>query len=156
MRELHLYEKPLALQTAQAANLNRDQKKRRQPFVMDDFYLYQPKDELNLPAERYGAAAVALAEAGLFPSFALFCFPELRKNANDTLPPTLVAFVGDGAVLLAPTAGDNTIHGLLIAEHAVSSQLVDMKSPCGQTITAQMPIIKDEVMAEEDVTLPLY
>ena len=152
---MHLYEKPIALQTTQTANLNRDQKKKRQPYTMEDFYLYQPQDTQNMPSGRYGAAAIALAEAGMFPPFALFCFPELRKNAGDNTP-TIIAYTHPGAVLLAPTLTDSGMHGLLIAEHSVSAQIIHMKDLDGQEIMVQMPIIKDEVMAEEDVTLPMY
>ena len=152
---MHLLEKPIALQTTQTANLNRDAKKRRQPFTMEDFYLYQPRDVQNLPSARYGAAAIALVESGEYPAFALFCFPELRRNAGENVP-TIIAYTHPSAILLAPTVTEGGMHGLLIAEHAVSAQMIHMKNADGQEIMVQMPIIKEEVMAEEDIILPVY
>ena len=152
--ELHAYERPLALQTAQAANLNRDSKKRKTPFSMDEFYLYQPLEDKNLPSSRYGAAAVYLAKEGILPAFSLFCFPELRKNSSGP-PPTVIALMHPQAILLAPTEGEGAVSGLLIAEVGVSDKLIEMTTPCGKTAFVYMPSIEDEVMAEEDVTLRL-
>ena len=146
-------ERPITLLATQAANLNRDAKKRRKPFEMDEFYLYQPIEDKNLPAERYGAAARWLAENQMFPAFALFCFPELNKRAGRNVP-TLVAFIHPSAILLAPTEVEEGWKGLLIAEHCVSNQTIEMRSPCGQEIKVKVPSVNDEVAAQEDITLP--
>ena len=145
-------ERPITLLATQAANLNRDVKKRRQPFEMEDFYLYQPIEDKNVPAERYGAAARWLAEKRLYPGFALFCFPELNKHAGKNVPP-LVAFLHPNAVLLAPTEAEEGWRGLLIAEHSASNKTLSMRSPCGQEIVVKIPSVNDEVAAQEDIML---
>ena len=145
-------EKPVALLTTQNANLNRDTKRKKQPFSMEDFYLFQPLEDKNLPAERYGAAAIWLATKEMFPSFALFCFPELRKNAGKQAP-TVVAYLHPSAVLLAPTETPEGLKGLLIVESVVSEQVITMRTPCGKEATVVIPSVRDEVAAEEDITL---
>lgn len=154
MRELHLQERPIAMLAAQNANLNRDVKKRKTPFALDDFYLYQPADMINAPAERYGAAAYWLVENQMYPSFALFCFPELNKRRGKNVP-TVVAYLHKHAVLLAPVKRDGFVKGLLIAENHVEHKVIDMRSPCGQEITVKIPGIGQEVAAQEDISLEL-
>jgi hypothetical protein len=152
--EAHYAERPISLLAAQQANLNRDEKKRRQPFDMDDFYLYQPNELRNAPAERYGAAAFWLVQNGMYPSWALFCFPELNKNRGKNVP-TLIAFLHPSAMLLAPTMREDGVVGLLIAEECVSNSEVTMRSPCGQEIQVKIPAVTDEVAAQEDIILQL-
>ena len=150
--ELHNQEKPITLMVTQTANMNRDPKKQKKAFEMEDFYLYQPMDQRNLPEERYGAAAMWLIEHEMYPGFALFCFSELRKNAGKNVP-TLISYNHPSAVLLAPTASPDGVKGLLIAEKAVSNEAITMRSPCGQEIRVMIPSILDEVAAQEDITL---
>jgi hypothetical protein len=152
--ESHKNERPIAMLAAQQANLNRDHKKRKTPFEMEDFYLYQPKEFKNAPAERYGAAALWLIENKLYPTWALFCFKELNKNRGKNIP-TLVAFLHPNAVILAPTVSETAVTGFLMAEHCVSNQILEMTSPCGQTVKVKIPAVRDEVAAEENISLPL-
>lgn len=150
--ESHRAERPISLLAAQSANLNRDSKKRKTPFELEDFYLYQPLEEKNLPEARNGASAIWLAKNEMFPAFALFCFPELRKNAGSQTP-TIVSYNHPHAILLAPTEKPEGVNGLLIAEKDVSNSIVTMTSPCGLSVRVRIPFINDEVAAEEDVTL---
>lgn|GEM_PF-1427273 len=150
--ESHRAERPVSLLAAQSANMNRDPKKRRVPFELEDFYLYQPLEEKRLPEARYGASALWLAENDLFPAFALFCFPDLRKNAGKNTP-TVVSLNHPNAILLAPVETPEGIKGLLIAEKNVSDSTISMSSPCGLSFLVKIPFINDEVAAEEDVTL---
>lgn len=150
--ELHEYEQPLALQTSQTANINRDVKRRKKPYEVSDFYMFQPKELTNTPAERYGAAAVSLANQSMLPGWSLFCFQELRKGAGRVVPP-LVAFMGEGALLLAPMETEMGWTGMLIAQKEASQKAVEMTSPCGRQITLRMPTILDPVAAEEDIEL---
>lgn len=145
-------ERPVSLLAAQTANLNRDPKKRKAPYNIDEFYLYEPIEAKNAPSERYGASAVWLAESGMMPSFALFCFPALRKSAGSNLP-TVISFGSSNAILLAPTEQYGGVKGLLVAEKSASGQVITMESPCGQSITVRMPIIASEVIAKEDIVL---
>lgn len=150
--ELHENEQPLALQTCQQANINRDPKKQRKAFTMDDFYLFQPRDMANTPSERYGAAAIHLAKQGLFPSFALFCFKELKQGAGGIVPP-LVAFQGSGAILLAPQRTELGWKGMLIASAEAADSDVVMTSPCGREVTLHIPVLEGQVAAEEGIEL---
>lgn len=152
-RDLHDLEKPVALQTAWHANSARDTKKRREPFKMDDFYLYQPKDERCLPEQRYGAAAKRLQEQGLYPVWALFCFPALLKVAEGA-PPPLVAFLAEDAILLGPAEQeDGSWRGLLIAEKTAGNRTVSFRSPCGRVVRLVIPTITEEVIADEEIRL---
>lgn len=151
--ELHAYERPHALHMQMVANFNRDKKKGK-PFSMDQFYLYQPLEHKNLPNGRYGAAAVALIEANLFPYWALFCYKELVQLASDT-PPDLLCYQSETAILLAPEQKDGDMVGLLIALEEASGQSQVMTSPCGKQLTTIIPQIKTKVIAEEDRRLPI-
>lgn len=151
--EMHKKEQPIALQTAWHANTQRDPKKRREPYAIEDFYMFQPKALRREPEERYGAAALSLQQKGLFPVWGLFCFPALRKAAKGAAPP-LVAFIADDAVLLAPSEVDEgKWGGLLIAEKSAGNRSVHFTSPCGREIDLLIPTIQDEVIADEEVTL---
>lgn len=155
MKELHYYEKPITLLATQTANLNRDVKVRKTPYMMEDFFLYQPPDMINAPEARFGAAAVWLVEQQMYPAFALFCFPELNRHKGTVLP-TIIAYLHESAVILAPIhQQDGTVKGLFIGEHAVSNTRIDMKSPCGREITIDVGAITDEVMAKEDAVFKL-
>ena len=150
--ELHEYEQPLALQTCQTANMNRDPKKQKTAFTLEDFYMFQPRDMAMVPSERYGAAAIYLVEHDQFPAWALFCFRELKKGAGGQAPP-LVAFVGPGAILLAPQQTDAGWRGMLIASAESADTDVQMTSPCGRSTVLHIPAIEGQVAAEEGVEL---
>lgn len=150
--ELHEYERPHSLHMAMVANHNRNEESRSEPFSPEDFFLYQPNDQENLPDHRYGAAAIALIEDDLFPSWALFCYKALAARSGGVAPP-LLAFMSEDAILLAPIPEGNGFKGLLIAREAASEQWVLMKSPCGKEETLQIPRIGSKVIASEDMVL---
>ncbi len=151
--EMHKLEQPMALQTAWHANMQRDPKKRREPYGIEDFYLFQPKNLRRQPEERFGAAAMFLQEKGLYPVWALFCFPALRKAAKGEAPP-LVAFVAPDAILLAPSeVEDGKWKGFLIAEKTAGNRSIHFRSPCGREVDLLVPTILDEVIADEEITL---
>lgn len=154
MMELHEYERPLALQTSQQANMNRDPKKNKKPYPIEDFYMYQPKELSDTPSERYGASALWLVQEGMFPGWALFCFQELRKGAGGNVPP-LVAFIGEGALLLAPVETSNGWTGMLVASQEAAGEKVKMTSPCGVEVQLLIPPLDGQVVAEENVELRL-
>jgi hypothetical protein len=152
LEELHHLERPTAVQSALLSNLNRNPKKSK-PVKPSDYYLYEPKDLKQVPGGRYGAAALWLIANKMFPPWALFCYKELVDNASETIP-TLVAFIGDGALLLAPTYGDHAWTGMLIATEVASDKWLDMKSPCGRSATLLIPKMPAKYWAKEDITLP--
>ena len=151
-KELHAHERPTALQTSLIANVNRDAKKQRKPYSPEDFYLYQSREEQDLPAGRCGAAALALIERHLFPSWALFCYKELASGAGST-PPSLLAFISDGAILLAPVKTENGYKGMLIAQEAAGNSWRQFKSPCGRVETLYIPKVPTKIMAQDNIIL---
>lgn len=134
------------------ANQGRDPKRKKTPFSMDDFYLYQPMADRNLPAGRFGAAALKLIKQGKYPAWALFCYKELAANSNAPAP-SLLCYEGDGFIVLAPVKKDNYVKGLLIAKESVSGQTMRAVSPTGEEIFLQLPEIPTKVIAEEDCEL---
>jgi len=147
-------ERPGALHMSMVANYNRDSKKQSKPYSMEDFFLFQPRQDQNLPAGRYGAAAMALISARQFPAWALFCYKEL-SSAGDQTPPVLLAFQSENAVLLAPMAVPGGFKGMLIAQEEAGEQWVKMTSPCGREVELFVPYIETKVVAKEDVILNL-
>ena len=77
---------------------------------MEDFYLYQPREDRDLPADRVGAAAMSLLKEGKYPSWALFCYKELAA-ASDAPVPALRAYQGEDFILLAPREQDGYMKG---------------------------------------------
>lgn len=133
--------------------MNRDSKKRRKPFKPDDFYFYANQDDLNLPDAKYGAAALALIRKEAFPNWALFVYADLKARANDALPPELLCFQCEDAILLAPDVDGNIASGMLIAASTASVGIREMVSPCGHKITARLPEISNKFEAFEDAEL---
>jgi hypothetical protein len=155
-RRLHEYEQPFALLMTQNAEANRDRKKKKDPFTMEDFYLFQAKEDRDIPKGRYGAAAMALIERRLFPAWALFVYKSLKESAQEGLrAPELLAFYCDRAILLAPEAIEGEVKGMLIARKEASNHKLILSSENGDKITLKMPTIDDEVVAIENSTLQI-
>lgn len=153
--QLHDYERPLSLLAYQNAEINRDRKKQRTPYRLEDFYFYADKELANLPEPRFGAAAMALIKNKLFPSWALFAYRELKERAGDALPPELLCVQCEDAILLAPNTESHSITGLLIACESASEQVRKMTSPCGLEVEVRMPVVSNKYEATEDAELRL-
>lgn len=153
-RSLHHNEAPIALLSSLIANANRDPKKRKEPFKMNDFFLFEPKDDKNIPTAVYGSAAMALAERGALPSWALFVFKDLKESADGT-PPSLLAYLCDDAMILAPVHTGYSVRGMIIAKYKASGQRRMMTSPCGRSVYVEIPAGNGQVFAKEDVELTL-
>lgn len=152
-RELFAYERPIAIQTSLHANFNRDAKKQRKPYKPEDFYLYQPKDDQDLPTGRCGAAAIALIQKRLFPSWALFCYKELASGSEGASAPPLLAFLSPTALLLAPVKVDGGYKGMLIAQEDAGNRWIEFKSPCGRVETLYVPNVPTKVIAQDNMIL---
>ena len=137
----HQLEKPIALQTSLQANQARDPKRRKTPYGLDDFYMFQPADQSKSASARYGSAAMQLIKDGLYPGWALFCFTDLTAEA-DGHPPVLLAFLAEDAILLGPVEKPDGFVGLLIAEESASEQIREFKSPCGMSVRLKVPYVK--------------
>lgn len=136
------------------ANRDRNPKNKKTPYSLEDFYLYQPKSDRNLPAGRFGAAAKELIKQGQFPSWALFCYKDLAINSDAPLPSRL-AYTGDDFIVLAPIRRDGVVKGLLIALESASGQIREALSPDGDKVFLHLPNIPTKVIAEEDVELQI-
>lgn len=151
--ELHAAERPVALNTQLLANLNRDSKKQKKPIPLEEFFLYQPREERDLPSGSAGAAAMELIKQRVFPSWALFCYKELAAGAAPE-PPTVLAFISKAAILLAPQrTASGGYKGLLIALEEGGDRWTTMESPCGKQVQLFIPPIPTKVVAEDSVTL---
>ena len=151
-RELHAAERPTSLLIAMQANQNRDPKKKKTPFSMEDFYLYQPMEDKNIPAGRYGAAALSLMKEGLFPHWALFCFKELTAAASEAIP-AVRAYIGQDFILLAPLRDNEHMKGLLIARESATGPARRAVSPEGVEVFLDIPYVPTKIIATEDLSL---
>ena len=154
-RELHEYERPITILAVQQAEINRDKKKKKKPFEMEDFYLYSNQEDKDSIDSIYGAAAVELIKSRNFPSWALFVYKELLEKAAESVAPTVLCYQCDHAILLAPQIEDATCRGMLIAVEAARYQTLEMHSPCGKSIRLRMPDIRSKVIAEENCYLDI-
>jgi len=145
---LHEEERPTSMLMSLTANSQRDPKKKKEPFSLDDFYLYQPRDSQDMPAERYGTAALGLIKRRLMPSWALTFYSKLAASAGGPEPP-LLAFIGEDFILLAPVKTSTGYTGLLIAQESASKQIRTASSPCGTNVTICLPEVSTKIIAEE-------
>lgn len=149
-------ERPTAVLTAMFANVNRDQKKNRKGYSASDFYLYEPKEQQDLPHGSFGAAAMSLIKQQKFPSWALFCYKALHDaSLGSPIPPKDLALIADGAMLLAPIATDEGFSGMLICTEAASDKILEFRDDNGNTYLLETPPQPTKFVAEEDVTLYL-
>ena len=151
---LHQLEAPTALLCSLFVNSKRDPKKQKTPYKIDDFFLYQPQDAQDIPTGIYGAAAMKLIENNNFPTWALTFYSDLKKGAAGT-PPKLLAYQHQNAIVLAPVIDGETIKGMLIADYAVSEQIIELQSNHGDMIRLQMPKLNSQYSAQEDITLQI-
>lgn len=121
---------------------------------MSDFFLYQPIDSKNLPSSVYGAAALELMRLECLPSWSLFAFKALKDCAAG-FPPSLLAFIGDDCMILAPRFEGKEISGMVIALESSYNKTRKLKSPCGQSVIVRMPKLIGKYSAEENVSMQL-
>lgn len=151
--ELHENERPVSLMMLQTAEMNRDRKKQRKPHTMEDFYLYSSQEIDNMPGGKYCSAAMALVKGGNMPSWSLFVYEDLKKNADGYNPPELLAYIGDDVVLLAPEVNELGCKSMIIAQKSASRSVRSLESPCGRKIRVLIPDFATAFYAEEDVIL---
>jgi hypothetical protein len=153
--ELHNFEKPITYLSYQTAEVNRDRKRCRKPFKPEDFYYYADQSALNLPEPKYGAAALALIEKGLFPHWALFAYKDLKVRAEDALPPEVLCLSCEDAIILAPSIDGHIVTGMLIAAHSASEEIREMTTPCGKIHEVRLPKIDGKFAADEEAEVRL-
>lgn len=134
----------------QQAEMNRDVKKRKKPYSIEEFCFYGQSISSDMPDSRYGAAAKALLDRKMFPYWALFVYKDLVGTSDMGLPPIELALIGDDCIILAPNYVDNECFGMLIAQESASNTVREMQSTSGDIVTIRMPIINNKVVAIED------
>lgn len=152
---MHEYERPITILAVQQAEINRDKKKRKKPFEMEDFYLYNSRENKDSIDSIYGAAAMALIKINMFPSWALFVYKELLEKAEESIPPEVLCYQCDRAILLSPQIDNTTCKGMLIAMESASLRTLEMQSPCGKSIRLRMPSVGAKIIAEENCYLDI-
>jgi hypothetical protein len=153
LTDLSLREKPIALQTSVIANSNRDTKRQRKPYSIDDFTIFKTAAELNLPSKMNAAAAHAAIKAGLMPTWALFIYPDLAAAYDENVVPDSVILVAEDAILINPRKQKDGFKGLLVARESSSMQSRLFKDENGQEHWLKMPHVKTKVIAEENMEL---
>lgn len=134
------------------ANVNRDNKKKREPYNISDFFLYESKEDMNIPSSVYGAAAVALIEQKEFPNWALFIYKDLKMSA-DGQPPKILAYIGKDIMILAPIRYDDKVKGMIVCMESAYGKSRKLKSPCGLEITVQCVKGSGKYFAKENTEL---
>jgi len=119
---------------------------------MDTYCLYGSADDANKPSARYGAAAMALIDMGLFPCWALFVYKDLSSHSQVAAPDPL-ALIHENAIILAPVFDGSMIRGMLICKEAASNKRLQMRNEHGVEWFVDMPNIKSKVIAQEDIQL---
>lgn len=152
-KQLHHEEIPIANLAAIYTNSKRDTKKSKKPFSFKDFCFYAVNDESNGPGTRYGSAAVALVHEKRYPSWALFCFPELKASHNPNLRPDNLALIAEDAILLAPIKTSYGWLGFLIAQESASDSVRVFEDDEGNQVRLLIPFIETKIVAREDVYL---
>lgn len=152
-RTLHENEGPIASLAALTANQQRDVKKRKEPYSLNDFCLYKPKEEKNLPRYVYGSAALKAISEGMYPSWALFCYKELAESAQAGYVPGNAIAVAHDAIILHPTVEPDGIRGLLIAQEAAGGQIREFIDSKGDVHRLTVPPVGTKIEAAENIKL---
>jgi hypothetical protein len=155
-RELHDYERPLAILAYQQAELNRDKKKNKRPHEISDFYIYSDYQISNLPSARYGSAFKELIRMGLCPNWALFVYKDLINTSNSGIIPDEIALISDDCIILAPSYDEHECRGMMIGMESASGRVIEFKSTNGNTILLKVPQINTKVIADEEAVLRIY
>lgn len=149
---LHSLELPVAQLTSLMANVNRDAKKQRKPYAMEDFCFFIDREALK-PEAQAASAYRRLLDDGLLPPWALFCFADFKDATASKRPSAEVAILGDGWILLAPIEIDGGFQGLLVAEQRVAGQTLQ-GAFMDEQVEVELPAFQEFVLAKAGVHLP--
>lgn len=164
--ELHENEVPIAMITYQQAEMNRDRKKQKEAYKLEDFFCYptdkSTKDTIDT---RYGVATRELIKMGRFPSWALFVYKELMKNVKDSsIIPRCLSYIceEDDVILLAPEViNAKQVRCMLIALESSSGmtrkfrEITSNDSDNNSSIRVLIPRVNSKIIAQENITLEM-
>ena len=151
-KNYHLHEAPVALLTSTLANSNRDPKKKREPYKMEDFFLFQDKEDRNIPSATFGSAAMELVKQKKFPQWALFAFKALKEASNGR-PPSVLAYVGEDIMVLGPIIDGKELMGMIICKESAYGKERAVVSELGEELRIQVPRFKGKFYAEENIAM---
>lgn len=149
-----MLELPQALNSSLLANINRDSKRQRKPYRLDEFCFFQSKEERNIPSRVFGAAAMELIKRNLFPSWALFTYKDLRESAEGD-PPADLCYKAKDALIIAPEIDNRFIYGMLIAQESASGKFRAMEDLNGKRIFVYIPEFRGKFYTEENIGCPI-
>lgn len=152
-RELHEKEVGTALLASIHVNSNRDPKKTPKPYSLYDFCFYHEKSAEESASVRYGSAMLQLVRKGKFPSWALFCYSGLGKNADPSYKPDVLAYQCEDVILLAPIKTELGWTGFMVARESASESVRTLVNEHGDVVRLSIPYIETKIVAREDVTL---
>jgi hypothetical protein len=144
-----------SLLALQQAEINRDRKKRRRPYEIEDFYLFWDQRDGDSVDSKYGAAALEMRKLKIFPNWALSIYADLVVNADGVIPPDLLCYQAAGILLLGPKIVESSCKCMLIADYEASGKILDVSSPKGETIKVQVPTFTDAFIARENVYIDI-
>lgn len=153
--ELHENEVPITLLACQQAEFNRDSKKNKKPYQMDDFYCYASSESKDSVDAIYGSAAKKLIELKMFPGWGLYMYKELTQNASKAKPPEVLCYQCETAIILAPKIMNGVCKGMLLATEKASRRSLELTAPNGDIIRLRMPDINGKVVAIENCYLDI-
>ena len=119
---------------------------------MDDFFLYQSKEDRNIPSATFGSAAMELVKMKMFPKWGLFAFKALKEASNGR-PPELLAYIGEDVMMLAPIVDGKELKGMIICQESAYGAERELCSPCGSGIKILVPRFSGKIFAEENITM---
>lgn len=155
-KELHELEVPISVLALQQAEMNRDRKKNKKPFTLSDFFCYDLSDEVDSVDARYGRAAIRLIEMRQFPSWALFVYKDLIKNAHQGRDPDILCYQCENAIVLAPSITDTRCNGMLIALESASSRILTLYTiDKTEAVRLRMPRLDGKTVAIENCYMDL-
>lgn len=135
------------------ANSNRDPRKQKKPYTLNEFCLYQLEEDKNLPSYVYGSAAISAHKLGMLPNWALFCYKDLTSTASKDYKPSSPVLLAEDALLLHPVRAANGWRGLLIARESASGKIRTFRNVSGEEFDLAVPIIETKYVAIENVIL---
>lgn len=151
-KDYHFLEGPTSLLTSVFSNANRDPKKKREPYKMEDFFLYQSLEDRNIPSSIFGSAAMELIKNKEFPQWALFAFKALKEASNGH-PPEVLAYIGEDAMVLGPVIDGKELKGMFIGKESSYGKERILASPCGMQLKVIIPRLQGKVYAEENIAM---